>query len=214
MTLVSQFCKATGGDVLSVTPQSDWPDHGEPVNGLMSHGWTEVPSQDPQTDGPTAYKNEDFPGHSIDFNYANGSWDHTYYDDPVASGSGPDTLKQHLAAWHVDEKQTSAAKVRGYERAVKAVADWMKAGSPEVAMPDGFREAYQFGSVRFLNVEKLKKNAPAGWSGTVAAMQEHPAIDNPWALSHWMANQGDHPHYPPTKVYSSNVTKFCDMTKG
>ena len=37
--------------------------------------------------------------------------------------------------------------------------------------------------------------APEGWEGTVKKMKEHPEIDNPWALAHYMKNKGDEPHY-------------------
>lgn len=36
--------------------------------------------------------------------------------------------------------------------------------------------------------------APPGWEGTVKAMKKHPEIDNPWALSWYMDNQGYTPH--------------------
>jgi hypothetical protein len=35
--------------------------------------------------------------------------------------------------------------------------------------------------------------APPGWEGTVKEMKDKPEIDNPWALSHWMANRGYQP---------------------
>jgi len=37
--------------------------------------------------------------------------------------------------------------------------------------------------------------SPPGWSGTTEAMKEHSDIDNPWALSWYMKNKGDKPHY-------------------
>jgi hypothetical protein len=39
-----------------------------------------------------------------------------------------------------------------------------------------------------------KDSAPEGWQGTVEHMKSHSEIDNPFALAHWMANQGYHPH--------------------
>ena len=58
----------------------------------------------------------------------------------------------------------------------------------------------------------LIKVAPPGWSGTVAAMEEHPEIDNPYALAWWMEGEGDSPHYAPKPKKAegmSLVEKFC-----
>ena len=41
----------------------------------------------------------------------------------------------------------------------------------------------------------LAEAAPKGWEGTVKAMKKHrDDIDNPWALAHWMKNQGYKSH--------------------
>jgi hypothetical protein len=37
--------------------------------------------------------------------------------------------------------------------------------------------------------------SPSGWSGTTEHMKKHKEIDNPWALSWYMKNKGDSPHY-------------------
>jgi hypothetical protein len=37
--------------------------------------------------------------------------------------------------------------------------------------------------------------SPPGWGGTTEAMKEHKDIDNPFALSWYMKNKGDTPHY-------------------
>lgn len=44
----------------------------------------------------------------------------------------------------------------------------------------------------------LNEKSPKGWEGTVKAMKKHKDIDNPWALSHWMKNRGEHSHYTKT----------------
>lgn len=42
--------------------------------------------------------------------------------------------------------------------------------------------------------------SPPGWSGTVEKMKEdHPNIDNPFALAWYMHKKGDRPHVAPTK---------------
>jgi len=38
------------------------------------------------------------------------------------------------------------------------------------------------------------EKAPAGWEGAVKAMKKEPSVDNPWALAHWMKNQGYQSH--------------------
>lgn len=40
----------------------------------------------------------------------------------------------------------------------------------------------------------LIEDSPKGWEGTVKSMKKHKDIENPWALSHWMKNQGMHSH--------------------
>lgn len=43
---------------------------------------------------------------------------------------------------------------------------------------------------------KVMAKAPAGWEETVKHMKDdHPEIDNPWALTHWMKDQGYHSHF-------------------
>ena len=42
---------------------------------------------------------------------------------------------------------------------------------------------------------ELTEKAPKGWEGTVKAMKKHKDdIDNPWALAHWMKNEGYKSH--------------------
>jgi len=42
----------------------------------------------------------------------------------------------------------------------------------------------------------MEATAPEGWEGTVKRMEDnHPEIDNPYALTHWMKDQGYKPHY-------------------
>lgn len=40
----------------------------------------------------------------------------------------------------------------------------------------------------------MQAKAPKGWEGTVKHMKSHPEITNPWALSHWMKDEGYHSH--------------------
>jgi len=40
----------------------------------------------------------------------------------------------------------------------------------------------------------LAEKSPAGFKGTVKAMKDHDEIDNPYALSWWMKNQGYESH--------------------
>lgn len=46
---------------------------------------------------------------------------------------------------------------------------------------------------------KVTGKAPEGWEGTVKKMKEHSEIDNPFALSNYMKNKGDEPHYTEPK---------------
>jgi len=42
---------------------------------------------------------------------------------------------------------------------------------------------------------RMEAKSPPGWEGTVEKMKEdHPEIDNPFALAHWMADKGYTPH--------------------
>jgi hypothetical protein len=41
----------------------------------------------------------------------------------------------------------------------------------------------------------LREKAPAGWEGTVKHMKKHPEIDNPYALSNYMKDEGMTPHH-------------------
>lgn len=43
------------------------------------------------------------------------------------------------------------------------------------------------------NKEYMHAKSPAGWSKTVEKMKSHPEIDNPFALAHWMNDQGYKP---------------------
>ena len=42
----------------------------------------------------------------------------------------------------------------------------------------------------------INETSPAGWEGTVKAMKKRHKgeIDNPWALTNWMKNQGYRSH--------------------
>ncbi len=45
---------------------------------------------------------------------------------------------------------------------------------------------------------KIRAVSPPGWEKSVEHMKDdHPEIDNPWALAWWMRDQGYHPHHPP-----------------
>lgn len=46
-------------------------------------------------------------------------------------------------------------------------------------------------------IKNLLEVAPPGWSGTVKKMKGKSKISNPFALSWWMHNRGDRPHYKP-----------------
>jgi hypothetical protein len=52
-----------------------------------------------------------------------------------------------------------------------------------------FKASKHFGESRF------SEKAPAGWEGTVKHMKKHSDIDNPFALAHYMKNQGYTPHH-------------------
>lgn len=210
MSLLSDYIRKVGGDVSNteLPPATEPGTHGDPLNGLLSAGWEEV-GQD--SDGAD-YKHTDFPGQLISVNYADGTWDHTYYDDQVASGTGAEDLRAHLAEWHGEQKQleqTKAARVvdltkmnqRWAALTPEAQADFKKAFLAAEQTLD-LRLALKLGTVRFM------KKSPPGWSGTVQAMQDHPEIDNPWALAWSMKEQGDQSHYPETQV-----SKFCAQTK-
>lgn len=41
--------------------------------------------------------------------------------------------------------------------------------------------------------EGMQAKAPPGWEGTVKKMKDHPEIDNPYALTNWMEEQGYKP---------------------
>ena len=57
--------------------------------------------------------------------------------------------------------------------------------------------------------DQVKKVAPAGWEDTVIAMKEHPEIDNPWALAHWMDDEG----FSPSKAAVSAAVHLCSVAK-
>lgn len=48
---------------------------------------------------------------------------------------------------------------------------------------------------RITNHRTLQAKSPPGWKNTVEKMKDHPDIDNPWALAHWMNDQGYEPRY-------------------
>jgi hypothetical protein len=52
-----------------------------------------------------------------------------------------------------------------------------------------FKASRQFTESQFF------EKAPAGWEGTVKHMKKHGDIDNPFALAHYMKNQGYTPHH-------------------
>jgi hypothetical protein len=207
MSLLSDYIRKVGGDVSNteLPPATEPGTHGDPLNGLLSAGWEEV-GQD--SDGAD-YKHTDFPGQLITLNYADGAWDHTYYDDQVASGTGAEDLRAHLAEWHGEQKQLESKKAWDLVRATEINKAWAAAGCPKPSQaPLGFELAFKFGSVRFLDLDTIAKKAPTGWEGTVLAMKEHPEIDNVFALANWMKDQGDTLHYLAT-----SVSKFCEQTK-
>lgn len=53
----------------------------------------------------------------------------------------------------------------------------------------------------------LSSSAPEGWEKTVEHMKEHSEIENPFALAHWMNNQGYEPHAEAGTVRAA-WTKF------
>lgn len=211
-SLVEQFVKGIGGDVLSDVPQSTQPAHGEPINPLSAHGWTEVPPQQDDGSDDTDYKHEDFPGHLISFNFANGAWDHQCYDEQVASGAGTQALQEHLTAFNLDEKQTSSKKIAGQRKAYAAAVSWSQLSASQQNTLMSKVAAWQtplsteiVGACKAGTVKVIKKSPP-GWEGTVESMKEHPEIDNPWALSWAMYNEGDTSH---KAAGNGLVEKFC-----
>jgi len=46
----------------------------------------------------------------------------------------------------------------------------------------------------FTEAGRFREKAPAGWEGAVKSMKKHKDIDNPWALAHYMKNQGFQSH--------------------
>lgn len=48
------------------------------------------------------------------------------------------------------------------------------------------------------NEERVEDVAPPGWEGSLKRMKKHSEISNPYALSWWMKNRGDTPHYTKT----------------
>lgn len=58
-------------------------------------------------------------------------------------------------------------------------------------------------------------SAPEGWEGTVEAMKGKPEISNPFALAHWMAEQGYHPHDGlHADVLDAAHQMYCDAGYG
>lgn len=51
---------------------------------------------------------------------------------------------------------------------------------------------------RSSNILKLLEKSPRGWEGTVRAMKRRSEITNPWALAHYMKNQGYKSHKKPS----------------
>ena len=52
--------------------------------------------------------------------------------------------------------------------------------------------------------KRLNEVGAKGWSGTIKKMlTDHPEIDNPYALTHWMKKKGEKSHYKPMKDDSS-----------
>jgi hypothetical protein len=56
--------------------------------------------------------------------------------------------------------------------------------------------------------EQRYDSAPEGWAGTVEQMKGKPGVDNPFALAHWMANQGFTPH---DAMDSVTLDAACEM---
>ncbi len=48
---------------------------------------------------------------------------------------------------------------------------------------------------KLVDAQLLSEKSPKGWEGTVKALKKHgDEVDNPWALAHWMKNQGYKSH--------------------
>jgi len=78
----------------------------------------------------------------------------------------------------------------------------VKANAPECAICHKFHFDGEACPIEedFIDPEKkVNEVSPPGWSGTTKAMKKHKEITNPFALSWWMKNKGDHPHYKPEK---------------
>jgi len=52
---------------------------------------------------------------------------------------------------------------------------------------------------KYLDAEILSEITPPGWEGTVKAMKKNSDVDNPWALTWWMKNQGYKSRKKPPK---------------
>jgi adenylyl- and sulfurtransferase ThiI len=68
---------------------------------------------------------------------------------------------------------------------------------------------------REMNKALQTEVAPVGWSGSVTAMRIHHSgeIDNPWALTWFMAKKGDHSHYKKAKDDKSTGDKVPEKKK-
>jgi hypothetical protein len=54
------------------------------------------------------------------------------------------------------------------------------------------------------NILQIVEEVAKGWKGTAKAMKKHPEIDNPYALTNWMAKQ---PGYQSHKTKSGKDKK-------
>lgn len=52
----------------------------------------------------------------------------------------------------------------------------------------------------FTRMFEQSESVPSDWKGTTHAMLDHPEIDNPYALTNWMANKGWHSHIPQAEA--------------
>jgi hypothetical protein len=90
---------------------------------LHARGWVEHGLDSPTASATAvSYKNQDFPGHVITMNFTNGKWDHQYYGDSVASGTGPEVLNNWLAEFSSNEGQFGSKKVGVGSRLTKAAS--------------------------------------------------------------------------------------------
>lgn len=64
-----------------------------------------------------------------------------------------------------------------------------------------------------MNKDIYNEKSPPGWKGTVKAMKRHKDIDNPYALSWWMKNNGEKAHYKNKDGKPEKKEKYKDESK-